>query len=387
MTATARRPDMEWLRVAGMLLVFSIHAAMPFNPWDSWHITNADRSKWLGAWIYFLAPWIMPLFMMLAGESAYYALRERGARAYVRARLLRIGLPLVAGVLLLVPPQVYLERRLRGQFDGSLAEFYPHFFEGGIYGVHPRGNFSWHHLWFLAFLLAFALVTLPVFRWLLAPRGRRVMARFAARCEGPAGLLWLVAPVVVLKLALAVTFWRHPRVAYDWSGRTLLLPAFVGGFVLAAEPGVLRAVGRHWRSALASGIAASAGLLAFAWPGNVLERLPSPRSAGGVLLWGAFAAAGWCWLVALLGAARSLTPRSSPALAHTARLVYPFYVLHQPLVVAAAFVAVQWSAGIAAKLAAVSACSFVATVAACELAARWGPTRALVGLRPQARTG
>jgi len=31
-----------------MLLVFTVHAAEPFNPWDVWHVQRPERSKWLG---------------------------------------------------------------------------------------------------------------------------------------------------------------------------------------------------------------------------------------------------------------------------------------------------------------------------------------------------
>ena len=73
----SRRADLDWLRVLGILLVFTLHAAEPFNPWDSWHVVSPDRSKALGELALFLAPWIMPLFMVLAGEGR----EERGGDA------------------------------------------------------------------------------------------------------------------------------------------------------------------------------------------------------------------------------------------------------------------------------------------------------------------
>ena len=68
-------------------------------------------------------------------------------------------------MLVLVPPQVWLERRLRGEFSGSLLAFYPHYLEG----IYPGGNLSWHHLWFLLFLLVFTLAALPLFVRLRTP--------------------------------------------------------------------------------------------------------------------------------------------------------------------------------------------------------------------------
>ncbi len=374
-----RQPDVEWLRVIGILLVFAVHVAEPFNPWDAWHIVSPVRSKWLGELAFVLAPWIMPLFMILAGESSWFALERRSPREYVRARLLRLGLPLVAGILVLVPPQVYLERRLRGEFGGSFLQFYPRFFDG----IYPQGNLSWHHLWFLVFLLAFGLVTLPLFEWLRAPRGRDLVARFGAACEGPGGLAWLLLPPVAMRVVLELLFAEFPPLAYDWSNRGLLLPAFIFGFLLAGEPRVQRAVDRHWRTALALALATSAALCAWAWPGHVLARLPSPRSAGGLLLWSGYAAGAAAWNVALLGAARRHLTRASDALEHASELVYPFYVLHHGIVVAVAFVVVQWRAPLLPQLLVLAAVSLVATATLCGLVSSSDLLRVAFGLRPR----
>lgn len=374
---------MEWLKVAAALLVFAIHVAEPFNPWDTWHIVAPERSRWAGEVVLLLAPWIMPLFMMLAGEGAWYALGRRSARAYVRDRLVRLALPLAAGLLVLVPPQVYLERRLRGQFHGSFLEFYPHFFDG----LYPRGNFGWHHLWFLLFLLAFALLTLPLFRWLRTPVGRRGMARLAAPCAGPGGLVWLVLPYVSIRIAIEVLFAGTPPLAEDWSDRGLLLPAYVFGFMLAAEEGFGRAVDRCWRAALALALVTSAALALWAWPGYLLDRLPPPRSPAGALLWGAYAFGAACWLLALIGGARRHLDRGGAVARHAGELVLPFYVLHQPVVVAFAFVAVRAGMGLRSALALVAIASLLTTLALCALVASSRLLRPAFGLRPRSAPG
>ncbi len=372
-----RRADVDWLKVAGVLLVFVVHAAEPFNPWDTWHIVSPDRTKWLGEVVLLLAPWIMPLFMMLAGEDAWYALAKRSSRAYVRERLLRIALPLAAGVLVLVPPQVYLERRLRGQFDGSLLEFYPRFFDG----IYPKGNFGWHHLWFLVFLLAFALGTLPLFQWLRTPAGRSAMARLAVPCAAPGGLIWLVLPYVAIRIAIEVLFPGTPPLAEDWSDRGLLLPAFVFGFMLAGEEGFRRALDRCWRTALLLALGTSTALGVWAWPGHLLDRLPPARSAAGALLWGGYAFGAACWLLALLGGARRHLDRAPATARRAGELVLPFYVLHQPVIVAFAFLAVRAGLGIAPGFALIAAASLAATLALCALVASSDLLRPAFGLR------
>jgi glucan biosynthesis protein C len=379
--ARTRRADLDWLRVLGILVVFAIHVAEPFNPWDAWHVQSAATSKWLGEVVFLPAPWIMPLFMVLAGESAWLSLEKRPVGAYVRDRVVRIGLPFVLGMLLLVPPQVYVERRWRGQFAGSFLDFYPHFFRG----VYPEGNFTWHNLWFLAFLVVFAVATAPLFAWLRGPAGRRALARLAAPCEGRLGLAWMVLPVVGMRIAIVLAAARFPPLAYDWSNRGLLLPAFIWGYAVAGEPGFRRALDRHWRAALAVAVAASVALCAWAWPGHVLDRLPAARSPAGALVWGGYACATTCWLVALLGGARRHLTRGSELLARASELVYPFYVLHHGVVIALAAAIVRWDAGVLAPFLALAAAALAVTLGLCWIVESWDPLRLPFGLRPRRR--
>ena len=64
--------------------------------------------------------------------------------------------------------------------------------------------------------------------------------------------------------------------------------------------------------------------------------------------------------------------------------VLPFYLLHEPVIVAAAYLIVRWHAPTLAKYPALVAISFAATLAIYELAVRrYRPTRLLFGMKPQ----
>jgi ABC-type sugar transport system permease subunit len=158
--AGARRPEIDWLRVGAIFLVFVVHSAQIFSPIESWHIDSPESSRLLGQFTVFLGPWIMPLFMLLAGASAWYARRRRSDREYLQVRVARLLVPLVAGTLLVVPPQVYYRRLFRGEFEGTFLAFYPSFFDG----VFPEGNLSYGHLWFIAYLFLYMLAGVVVFR-------------------------------------------------------------------------------------------------------------------------------------------------------------------------------------------------------------------------------
>ncbi len=370
------------MRVYGVLLVLVIHVGEVFNPWDEWHITNAQRSGIVGEVVVLMAPWIMPLMMLLAGVSTWYSLRRRGNGDYLRERTVRVFLPLVVGTLLLVPPQVYLERRMRGQFAGSFVEFYPHFFDG----VYPTGNLSWHHLWFLAHLYGYSILALPLFRYLQHARGSRALRAAARVSAGPAGVLWLALPLVVERSLLWGLFPDRHVLTSDWSNHALLFVAYVYGFVLAGTPWLGTVIDAQWRHALVAAAIGSAAIMTGAWIGLLPTRLPPPYSFAYLAFWVLYAIVAWAWMVALLGFARRRLDRTDWLVRRAQSRAYLWYVMHQPVVVAAAFVVVQWQLGVAAKVVALSVLSVAGTVLSSALVLRVPWLAVMFGANSPART-
>jgi hypothetical protein len=349
-TTQPPRPRLQYvdsLRVYAIALVFLIHVCEVFNPWDEWHITNAERSRVLGEVAVLMAPWIMPLVMLLAGVSAWFALPARDNSAYVRERTRRVLLPLVAGTLLLVPVQVWLERRLHGEFPGSLLEFYPRFFDG----IYPEGNFSWHHLWFLGHLYGYSLLALPLFRYLQRREGRRVLVALTRIASGPGGVMWLALPLVLERSLLWGLFPERHMLTSDWSNHALLFVAYVYGFVLAGSPALGAAIDAQWRRAFGLAVLGTAALMVGTWRDVVPARLPPPYSLAYLAFWTLYGWCAWVWIVSALGFARRHLDRAGAASKRAESQAYAWYVLHQPIIVAIAFVVVQWTATVPAKAA------------------------------------
>jgi hypothetical protein len=102
-----------------------------------------------------------------------------------------------------------------------------------------------------------------------------------------------------------------------------------------------------------------------------------------------YGVAGWCATLALaaalLGRREAVAPgRSASAhrlAAYVQPAVLPWYVLHQPVVVAVAFVVVGWSLHPAVKYVLICAFSVLLTLAVYELLVRrWRPVRWLFGM-------
>lgn len=375
--APARRPDVDWLRVVAIAAVFAVHVAQVYTPWQEWHIQSPERSELLGEIALLVWPWVMPLFMLLAGSGAWFSLGKRSDGAYLKERTLRILLPLLVGTLVVIPPQMYVERLAQGRFQGSFPAFYPRFFDG----FYPDGNFAAGHLWFLGYLYLYAVLTLPLLRWLRDGGGRRWLDRLARFCRRPGGLLWLGIPVVASQVALRSRFPRSLTFVDDWAHHAWLLAAFLLGFLLVARRDVEEALDEQWPFALAPAMATSAGMAVYAW---VTPRLGViPRELGGpyVAFWTAFGVAGWCWLLVLLGAARRYIRRRSALLDRASTLVYPFYIFHQTVIVVLAYFVVGWGMGVWGGFAVLFGGSLLGTLALTAAVGGWPPLERLFGYR------
>ena len=365
------------LRGGAIALVFFVHVAEVFNPWDEWHISNAERSRAIGEIAVFAAPWVMPLVMLLAGFGAWHSVRHRDNAAYLRDRALRIALPALVGTLLLVPPQVYLERRLDGQFGGSFFAFLPHFFDG----IYPRGNLSWHHFWFLAHLFVYSVVALPLFRlWQRRSAGRSL--RWAARLSAAPGvILWLSVPLILERNLLWGLFPERHMLTSDWSNHALLFVAYLYGFVLAGSRWLGRSIDAQWQRAFAVALVGTGCLMLGAWNGFLPGRVPPPYSVLYLAFWTLYALCAWAWIVALLGIGRRwLRPESAPV-RYGRRVGYAFYIVHQPIIVAVAYVVVQTTLSVPAKFSLTLTVSLVATVVCVEvLSTVFARSRSLIAL-------
>jgi peptidoglycan/LPS O-acetylase OafA/YrhL len=375
-----RRNDVDWLRIFAVYLLFVFHTAMVFNPGPFYHIRNTDLSVVMLIVAGFISLWHMPLFFLLAGWSAYGSLAARGTGGFLRERVFKLWVPLVMGCLLLMPSIKYVELRsgldanvgglrvspavldsflpvipsglpLMPPFDESFFAFLPTFFT-------QLSRFTWAHLWFVAYLLVFTLLYLPAFRWLAARRVR------LTHTPG----WWIYLPLV--PLALTQVFlrphWPGLQNLYDdWANVAYDSTYLWCGFLLARLPALEATLHREMGRAFIIAVVTTVGLLL-----GVLGVFDAPH----VLLAGT-AVAGWCYVVALLGAAHRLLASATRGLAYLTESAFPVYWLHQSAIVLIGYFVVRLELGIAAKFALL----LVAAVSATMLVYHFGIRRFAVG--------
>lgn len=372
MVVMNRHPAIDWLRVIATFAVFVFHSGAPYAAGD-WHISHYPKSATITIANAWLLLWSIPLLFALSGMSMHLALRTRDARTFLKDRARRLLAPLIIGILVIAPPQVYFERLGRGQFHGAFIEFYPHYFNAPYLAIGGAGNFAWMglHLWYILFLLVLTIALLPMLIWLNSDAAQPLVDAAAHALERPGVVLLAGAPIALIELAFGnVGLGGWNMLAY---------PLFlVFGYLVVRLPNGILALRRIVWPALLLALTASVALLALTYRASLA---PYGLYASPVqTLLHAFS--GWWWVVGLIGLGYRYLQTDGPMLRRLSEMALPFYILHQTFIVAFSYYLNPLAIATAWKYLAVIVLSLIAIVAAYAVVIRpIAPMRVLFGLR------
>lgn len=139
----------------------------------------------------------MATFFAVSGFFAALLLDRRGARGFLNARLVAIGVPALVCMVILNPPTSYLAHVFQtGWVD-------PATYAAAQFSAEAIEDYNWFlHLWFLFALLAYIAVA-PALVWAIkAGRAAQIYA-WADRRLG-----WLVFPLLAMAMGGALVFFR-----------------------------------------------------------------------------------------------------------------------------------------------------------------------------------
>ena len=380
--APVRLHYLDTLRVLAVLMVFVFHAFRPFNI-TGWMVMNDRTSPVAIAFESLVGPWGMPFFFLLSGAGTWFALRRRTVRQYAGERVTRLLVPYLLGSLLLTPLQLYFDWRFWSARE-EVPRTYFQFFLGRWQGANPT-VFDWlgYHLWFLAFLFCVSLVALPVFLWLRRAPGQRWVARLAGLCRHRGGILIFLLPLLLIQLGLR----PFAPQSYGWSDFVYYLCFFLLGGLFVSDEGFARAIRRDWGLALALGVVALLGLGSIVALGKTKAWFSDSTQAGFYLFWAVATLDTWGWMLFMWFIGMRLLDVTNRWLRHGQEAIVPFYVFHQPVIVALSYYVVQWQAGVAVKMIVIFFGSLAITLTIVELIVRRvAPLRALFGIKA-ARAG
>src|SRR3569832_1462029 len=228
---SSRRLDLDWLRIAAVGLLIAYHVGMYYVTWG-WHIKSPFASDAIEPLMLIVNPWRLSLLILISGCATAFFLRDVPGSNLLRTagkRSAFLMVPLIFGMLIVVPPQSYYEVVDKYGYAGGLLDFWLRYLAGDK-SFCTDGQClrlpTWNHLWFVVYLWIFTLVAIADH-----PQQHN-------RGGVPSGWKLLVLPWLLLTAARVVLFPRfgstHALVG-DWYNLALYFLVFAIGYFMAHD--------------------------------------------------------------------------------------------------------------------------------------------------------
>ena len=257
-------PAIGYLRAFVVVLVVAHHAVLAYHPfapppprslaalprwWQAFPVSDAHRWSGFSLLVGFNDVFFMSLMFFLSGLFVWHGLKSKGAAAFLRGRLLRLGVPFLA-VAAIVAPLAYYPTYLQMHGHTGFGGFWTQWLALGQWPAGPA--------WFVWVLLAFDCIAALLL--LAAPHWGDTLGRGLARLSSPPIVFFLLLAAIsaVLYIPLALIFSPlHWTSVGPFSFQTSRVLHYLAYFLLGAGIGVL---------GIDRGLLATEGKLARRWP-------------------------------------------------------------------------------------------------------------------------
>ncbi len=330
-----RRHDIDALRALAFALVILYHVAMYYVAGWGWHLKSPHAAEWLQWPMRALNLWRMDLVFLISGLAIGFLRRGQTRWALLKQRSIRLLLPLAFGMAVIVPFQPYAQALAHGAIQPGLGDFLLRYYTGGPW---PRGAFdgweagvTWNHLWYLPYLWAYTAMLLLLAPLLDTAGGEKLRDAFT----GLRGARLLAAPALPL-MAFTLMLRPHFPPTHDlvndaWL-HAIYFTLFLYGYWIGVNRGFWAEATRLRHVSLLLAIALF-GLMAGLQIWNPLANLDGLRP------WLQVMANAYLWaaILAILGWAHHKLNRPWPWLSWANESVYPWYMLHQTIIIVLIF--------------------------------------------------
>jgi peptidoglycan/LPS O-acetylase OafA/YrhL len=338
-----RRYDLDWLRLIAIAILLFFHTGMWFNEWG-WHVKNNETSVSFQYWMIWSHYFRMPLLLFISGAGTYMALGKRTPKQFAGERFRRLFVPLVFGMFVVVPPQIYYE--FIHNYDGYW-DFYKTVFE---FQPYPKGSFSWHHLWFILYLLLYSLLLIPFLVYIRSAKSRAFRKKVTQWLSSPAGILLIPALLIfATQLLLRPYFPEEEHDLTDWAYFVFYMSFFFFGMLCYSEQKLWLSIGANRRHLLVVmlftlipfyiGYFHFRDVITLPWTDDTVELMFDIIA---IFL-------SWFTVITIIAYGQHYLNKPHPWLPKINEGLYPFYILHQTVIIAIGYYICQLDWSIAAK--------------------------------------
>lgn len=352
-----RKYFIDNLRWISILLLFPYHTCMIYNNFGENFYIKGDGIPILSGFIQVNYTWFMPLLFVIAGISTCYALDKRTPKEYVKERVLKLLIPLIAGVLLIVPIQTFYAEKYHNGYSGGYFQQYILFFTKHTDMTGYTGGFTPGHLWFVLYLFIISLLALPI----------AVKYNKSAK-KIPIDKLTImkILPMFMIFLVMCLIL--------NVGGKSLggYFALFMFGYLIFSEDAIQIKLDKCRWYLFGAFIAMTVLNIIFQ---NIW------RCSSGIIydiFWGFLT---WIGVLSMLGMGKHYLDFNNSVSSYFAKASFPVYVFHQSILILVAYYTLKLTASIAIQVIVIIGGSFILTMIVYEIFKRIPITRFLFGMK------
>jgi len=389
-TMDTRRYDIDWLRTLAFILLIFYHIGQFYVSDWGWHVKSAYLSDFLKNIMLLVNQWRMPLIFLISGVALSLIDGKITSTQLVKIRFTRVVLPLLFGVLLIVPPQVYYELVQTEGYSANYFEFLSLYLDTSTtrYADHQlltsRTGFSlglltYNHLWYLLYLFTYTLVYIAIRPLLININWQQISKEIK-----PATILVIPFTLVLFyDLTLLKYFPEDTFVLIgDWYNHALYFTVFMLGYALAKSPNIWQTLINHRKVWLTLAlISYSLVIIRFnrAWGFDVDYNEASMVTQFLInVIWSGNKV---FWLLSILGFAGAYLNNKHPLLTYMNDAVLPWYILHQTVIIVFAMWLAEFELGPFFEPILLIIFTFIGCAVGYEVIKRFVLTRFIFGLK------
>jgi glucan biosynthesis protein C len=364
-----RQHYLDWVRVFAFTLLICSHASNIFTN-DNNYIVNDEKSQILDLFFQFTRVWRIPLLFFISGAVINYSISSKTIKEYLGVRFQRLLLPLIFTTLVIIPPMFFIRAHFKNETGFSLYNYY--------YDLFTTGHITWQHMWYVAYILFYSIVTIPLF-FTIKNNSKVSIEKVMNKLNLSLSIVLLLIPLLLTEYFLSPFFPFTHQLWNDWYYIAFSLALFIYGFVLNNSNTFMEYVVRNRiRLLIISFIALVIGY----W----LDRNNSVTNFSVLyfIVKTCKPTASLLIILSIMGFARKYFNFKSDRIMYANQAIYPVYILHNTVLLSIGYFIIQLNFPIFIKYLLIVLFTFAICIFIYDfLVKKYNLTRVLFGLKPK----
>lgn len=367
-----RQYFLDWLRVIAFAYLVFYHSALMFVDW-TFHIESGHNYEVLKPILLLTSTWRLDLLFLVSGVAISFMMTKFTVGDFLKHRMVKLFIPCTFAIVVVVAPQAYFEALYKGFIEPGIWEFWTtqYFSLTWLEGMNAPFP-TYNHMWYVVYLFMYTIVLAPLFVAINTNKGVSILKSLENWTTKGARILW--APYI---LYLSVFFYTgHNNVTHglvdDWFGHFIFLYILIMGVLFVRMPKCWQAFEDIRFISLMVALT-SYGVILIKFYTDIIPSVSWDLMEMIIK---------WSWISTLIGFSRHYLNRTNEFLRYANSIVYPFFILHQTVIIVIGYYVIDWGMVGALELITIIVGTFIVCITLTELVIkRSNILRILFGLK------